>query len=69
MSNPLVKKFCPIENEGSRLLNKAVCQYNLSTRAYFKILKVARTIADLEGFKNIQNTHLAEAIAYRTRIS
>ncbi len=65
MSERHVKKFCKIDDASERLLRKAFEKLNLSARATSRILKVARTIADLEGSENIKNTHIAEAIQYR----
>jgi len=62
----LMKKYCEINASGKQLLHKAMDKLNLSARAYDRILKVARTIADLEKSDNIENQHLAEAIQYRS---
>lgn len=67
MTNLQIKKFCPLNQESKRLLKQAVSQYHLSARGYFRILKVARTIADLSGSEEINYSHLAEAIQYRVR--
>lgn len=61
----LVQKFCKIDNKSKELLRKAFEQLGLSGRAYGRILKVARSIADLEGEENIKQVHIAEAIQYR----
>ena len=60
-----LRKFCRIGGEGKRLLESAMEELGLSARAYDRILKVSRTIADIEGETNIQSSHLAEAIQYR----
>ncbi len=60
-----VKKFCPVDQATITLLQKAIVQLHLSARSYFRILKVARTIADLEGEKKIRLEHVAEALQYR----
>ena len=65
LTTNLIRKYCKIDEAGRNLLKKAFTTMNLSARAYTKILKVARTIADLEGEKNIQVVHIAEAIQYR----
>jgi magnesium chelatase family protein len=66
MKNPEIKKFCPLDGEGSRLLQMAVEKFDLSARGYFKVLKVARTIADLEGVEKISGRHVQEALQYRS---
>ncbi len=66
MTNRQIKKFCQIDEPSQKLLETAIDRFGLSARAYTRILKVARTIADLEAVENIQPTHLSEAIQYRT---
>ena len=66
MTNRHIKKFCQIDEASQKLLEMAIDQFGLSARAYTRILKVARTIADLENQNNIQSAHLSEAIQYRT---
>jgi len=66
MTNRHIKKFCVIDHESQRLLEIAVDKLGLSARAYTRILKVARTIADLEGKDKISSDHISEAIQYRT---
>ena len=66
ISSKILKEICDIDQAGKDLLKKAMDRLGLSARAYDRILKVARTIADLEGAKNIQTNHLAEAIQYRS---
>jgi magnesium chelatase family protein len=66
ISSKTLKEICEIDQAGIDLLKKAMNRLGLSARAYDRILKVARTIADLEGSENIQTTHLAEAIQYRS---
>lgn len=61
----MISKFCQLDNEGEELLQNAFKRFKLSVRAYEKILKVARTIADLDGKENIEVKHVAEAIQYR----
>jgi len=61
-----IKQFCTIDQQIKELLKCAITELNLSARAYDKILKVARTIADLDGSEEIKVEHVAEAIQYRT---
>ncbi len=61
-----LRRFCALDDAGRRLLTKAVERLGLSARAHDRILKVARTIADLSGAEAIAADHLAEAIQYRT---
>ena len=62
-----VWKFCPLDDTVKGLLQTATQRLNLSARAFHRILKVSRTIADLEGAKEISIGHLAEALQYRSR--
>ncbi len=66
MSSKMLKEICVIDNVGQLLLKKAMEKLNLSARAYDRILKVSRTIADLEGSEHIKPEYLAEAIQYRS---
>lgn len=66
LSSRLLEKFCPIDEGGQLLLKNAMDKMRLSARSYARILKVARTIADLENTGSIQTHHLAEAIQYRS---
>ena len=61
-----IRMYCPIDEKSKSLLNLAINRQGLSARAYDRILKVARTIADLENSENIETPHIAEAIHYRT---
>ncbi len=65
MSSRLLRKHCAIDADGERILRQAVSELGLSARAHDKVLRVARTIADLAGEANITATHLSEAIQYR----
>ena len=62
----LIEEFCKLDSKGKQILENAFNKLKLSARAYGRILKVARTIADLEESKNIQVNHIAEAIQYRS---
>jgi magnesium chelatase family protein len=62
----LIRKHCAISAEGEKLLESAIARLGLSARAHDRILKVSRTIADLEGAESIEPKHLSEAIQYRT---
>jgi magnesium chelatase family protein len=66
MGPRLLRKHCALEPDSAELLRRAVGALNLSARAYDRILKVARTIADLAGAERIGPAHLAEAVQYRT---
>jgi len=68
MTPEAVKHFCRVDNISTNLLHQAVDQMHLSARGYFRILKLARTIADLAGETNILTPHIAEALQYRPRI-
>ncbi len=66
MTNRHIKRFCTIDRESQHLLEIAIDKLGLSARAYTRILKVARTIADLEGKDRISSAQISEAIQYRT---
>lgn len=65
MTNSMVNTFARPDNGGLRLLNDAMNRFNLSARAYNRILKVARTIADMDGSETVRQKHIAEAAGYR----
>ena len=66
MNKKMIQLHCNIDDTGQVLLKTAMERLNLSARAYDRILKVARTIADLEMSETIDSAHLAEAIQYRS---
>ena len=63
-----IRQFCKLPDDGQSLMRAAMSQLNLSARAYHRILKLARTIADLAGSADIQSVHLAEALQYRPKL-
>lgn len=66
MNNRLIKKYCELNPEAKELLKMAMMELNFSARAFDKILKVSRTIADLAGSETILALHILEAIQYRS---
>jgi len=62
------RQFCKLQDEGQSLIRAAMSQLNLSARAYHRILKLARTIADLARSEEIHSAHLPEALQYRPKI-
>jgi magnesium chelatase family protein len=66
MSPRLIRRHCRLDAEGERMLESAMVRLGLSARAYDRILKVSRTIADLDGAEEIGAGHLAEAVGYRS---
>jgi len=66
MNSRQIKQFCKIDSESNVLLEKAMDKFGLSARAHARILKIGRTIADLEGASDIAAPHVAEAIQYRS---
>ena len=66
MSGKMIREFCRVEKEGEKLLKDAIERLGLSARAYDRVLKVARTIADLASEPNLLPEHISEAVQYRT---
>jgi magnesium chelatase family protein len=66
MTTRQLRKYCVLDTEGRRLLQTAMDELGLSARAHDRILRVARTIADLDGSSGIQQAHVMEAIGYRS---
>ncbi len=62
-----INKYCQLDDDTHLILKQAITNMNLSARAYFRILKLARTIADLEGVKNIEKQHILEALSFRKK--
>ncbi|MDD4937392.1 MAG: ATP-binding protein, partial [Candidatus Shapirobacteria bacterium] len=67
MKNRHLKEFANLTGNANLLLKQAVNKFNLSARVYFRLIKVARTIADLENSNDIKETHIAEALQYRVK--
>lgn len=65
MNAKMVEKYCQIDTSTKKLLEKSVAQLGLSARAYHRVLKIARTIADIDGNDILQKRHVAEAVQYR----
>ena len=65
MTNKEIETFCPLSDDVHTFLKQAVDRLNLSTRVYFRIQRLARTIADIEGSDDILLPHIAEALGYR----
>ncbi len=66
MTSEMIRKYCVLNEESEKLIKTAFEKLNLSARAYTRILKVSRTIADLEGSENIETKHVKEALQYRS---
>jgi magnesium chelatase family protein len=66
ISHKLIRKYCRLDSQSQNLLKTALTEMGFSARCYDKILKVSRTIADLEGKENIELDHVSEAIQYRS---
>ena len=63
-----MRRYCQLDDTGRALMKTAMVQLQLSARAYHRVLKLARTIADLAGAQEIAPNHLAEALQYRPRM-
>ena len=66
MGSDELRTYCKLDEESEQMMHTAFDVYGLTARSYDRILKVARTIADLDGSENITSEHVAEAIQYRT---
>ncbi len=66
MGTKEIKRFCMVKEDADKLLETAINKLGLSARAYSRVLKVGRTIADLAQAENIEASHVAEAIQYRS---
>ena len=66
MSPRLIKKYCQLDDDGKSLIKMGITELGISARAYDRILKVSRTIADLDGSEEIRGHHVSEALQYRT---
>jgi magnesium chelatase family protein len=66
LTHSQIEQFCKLDDKGKEILKKSFINLELSARAYDKILKISRTIADLDGKENIMPHHIAEAIQYRS---
>ena len=65
MNSKMINEYCSLNSECESIMKLAFDKYKISARGYTRILKVARTIADLDGSQNIELSHLTEALAYR----
>jgi magnesium chelatase family protein len=66
MTPRMIRRYCRIDADSEQMLERAMTRLGLSARAYDRILKVSRTIADLEGSEEIRSPHVAEAVGYRS---
>ena len=65
MTTSLLQKYVQLDDQATSILQMAMKKFNLSARAYDRILKVSRTIADLDGSESVEVRHIAEAVGYR----
>ena len=68
MKNSHIKKYCKLSKDVEAILRQASLRFQFSARSYMKIIKVARTIADLEGAEEVEINHMAEALQYRPKV-
>ena len=66
LTSNMIEKYCPLDENGQNLMKMAANKYKLSGRKYSRVLKLARTIADLDGAENITTLHLSQALQYRS---
>ncbi len=67
MTNDEIKKYCRLDDISEKLMREAYDVYGLSARGYYKLLKVARTLADIDGAENVEERHVLEALSYRVK--
>lgn len=67
MTSSQIHEYCQLDSESETIMRQAVSTLNLSARSYFRILKLARTIADLEASENISTNHILESLSYRKK--
>jgi len=67
MSTKEINSFCQLDEKSEQILKQAVTAMNLSARSYYRILKLSRTIADLEKSENIETKHILEALSFRKK--
>ena len=65
MTSTLTRTHCALDSSGRKLLDTAAARFGLSARGYYRTLRVARTIADLEAAEKVTSSHIAEAVQYR----
>lgn len=68
MNTRQVNRFCALGTDEKKLMEKAFSAFDMTARGYEKVLKIARTIADMEGEENITALHLSEAVSYRNNV-
>jgi len=66
LTSKLIKKYCKIDDSSKQFLKTAINRFNLSARSYDRLLKISRTIADLEGAEDIKTNHIAQALQLRS---